>query len=59
MTGDQLRAALAELSLTQAKFAEVAGLHMQTVSKYCRGALQIPHYVETIVELLRERARAA
>ena len=59
MTGDQLRAALAELNLTQAKFAELAGLHMQTVSKYCRGAMEVPRYVETIVELLRERQRAA
>lgn len=55
MTGPELRAALAELNFTQARFADVTGLHMQTVSKYCRGAMEVPRYVETIVELLRDR----
>jgi len=56
MTGPELRAALAELNMTQNALAKMTGVHFQTMSKYCRGALEIPHYVETIVELLRERA---
>jgi transcriptional regulator with XRE-family HTH domain len=57
VTGDQLRTALAELKMTQAALAKMTGVHIQTMSKYCRGAMQIPHYVETIVTLLRERER--
>lgn len=57
MTGDQLRAALAELDMTQAALAKITGAHFQTISKYCRGAMAIPRYVETIVELLRNQQR--
>lgn len=56
MTGPELRAALDELGLTQAEFAAFTGLHEQTVSKYVRGALDVPLIVQRVAELLRERA---
>lgn len=53
-TGAELRAALDALGLTQTEFAVYAGLHEQTISKYVRGALDVPLIVQRVAELLRE-----
>lgn len=55
MTGDQLRAAIAELGLTRYAFAVRCRAAPSTVYKWTKPGAAVPGYVETIVELLRER----
>lgn len=55
ISGDELRAEMRDLGLTQDALATITGNHIQSISRYCRGTLDVPAYVETILELLREK----
>lgn len=52
MTGTELRAALAELGLTQAAFAEHIGAHEISITHWCRGARPIPLRIQRLVEAM-------
>ena len=61
MTGPELRVALAELGLTRAELARLTGKDIGTVFRWLRdedadGALDVPRYVETIIDLMRAMA---
>lgn len=57
MTGPDLKAALKDLGLKQVPFGRLIDVHQQTVSRWCRGVLEIPLYVEVIIGLMRENRR--
>lgn len=58
MTGPELKSALRDIGITQAELSRLTGDHLQTISKRCRGALDVPQYIVTIVELLRDRKKS-
>lgn len=43
------------LGLTQASFAEILGLTSNTVSRYETGTLEIPKYMDLVLEALEAR----
>jgi transcriptional regulator with XRE-family HTH domain len=58
LSPDDLRAALRDLNLTRAEFADLCGVERETVYRWLRepgtkGALPVPGYVETIIEQQR------
>ncbi len=55
MTGDELRALIAEYGMDQNQFAELVGVHYVTVSRWVTGAAVIN---ESHVLLIRERLKA-
>jgi transcriptional regulator with XRE-family HTH domain len=50
MTNGELRAALAELKLTQAALARLADVNIRTVRRWVSGYTPVPHYVTIILE---------
>jgi DNA-binding transcriptional regulator YiaG len=54
MTGLELRAALADLGLSQRSFSFKVDVEQSTVSKWCKPDAYVPGYVETIIKLLRQ-----
>lgn len=55
MTGDELRAALKELDLSQVEFAEQLRCHYTTVYDWSRGERRVPPWIDYVIELMRER----
>jgi len=55
ISGDELRSIMRDLDLTQEALATITGNHMTAISRYCRGALAVPTYVEVILGLLKEK----
>jgi len=58
MTPAELRAALADLGLSQVGFARVARVDPRTVRKWVAGERSIPGPIVVLIELLRARAIA-
>lgn len=50
MTGDQFRARLRALSLTQRRFAALTGVTTNTVSRWRTGALPVPLWVVRLLD---------
>lgn len=59
MTGAEVRAALAELELSQRAFAARFGLSEVVVSRWVNGARPVPPWVSGVLALLREKIIAA
>ena len=56
MTAIELRAALKRLNLKQGHLAVTLGVHWVTVSRWCRGEMEVPRYVVAYLELLDQVA---
>lgn len=52
MTADELRAALKELDMTQALFAEALGVHPATVKRWVNDDWPVPKYAGLVASLL-------
>jgi predicted transcriptional regulator len=59
MTGPELRVELDRLGITPMQFAGIMRADPSTVYKWLNDRRPVPGYVITVLELLRERARAA
>ena len=55
LTGDEVRRFRRELALSQRELAERLGVHLQTVSKWERGALGIAH--KEVLRMALQRIR--
>ncbi len=55
ITKEELRAMMSDLGLNQEALATITGNHMTAISRYCRGTLKVPYYVEVILRLLQEK----
>jgi len=55
ITKEELRAMMSDLGLNQEELATITGNHMTAISRYCRGTLKVPFYVEVILRLLQEK----
>jgi transcriptional regulator with XRE-family HTH domain len=58
MTGEQFRAALAHLGMTERAFAARAGIHPTTLSRQITSN-RVPAWAEWLVQLLTERREIA
>jgi transcriptional regulator with XRE-family HTH domain len=47
---NDLKAKLKELGLTQAKLAEMCGVHIRTAQRWCSGEVEMPKYAKIILE---------
>lgn len=55
MERESLKARRENLGLTQAAFAEAIGITSNTMSRYETGTLEIPKYMELVLEALEAR----
>jgi transcriptional regulator with XRE-family HTH domain len=55
MNGPELKQRREELGLTQTTFAEVLGITANTISRYERGSLQIPKWMELTLQALEQK----
>lgn len=55
ISGEELREKMRRLELNQDDLATITGNHIQAISRYCRGTLDVPFYVEAILGLLEEK----
>ncbi len=58
MTGRGLRRIRRRLGLSQAALGKLIGRHLQTISEYERGVLEVPQVVAGFMRLLDEREKA-
>jgi DNA-binding transcriptional regulator YiaG len=56
MTAIELRAALKRFGVKQGEVAVTLGVHWVTVSRWCRGEMEVPRYVVAYLELLDQVA---
>jgi len=54
ISGDELRALMSGRGLTNEALASITGNHMTAISRYRRGTLAVPMYVEVILNQLKE-----
>jgi len=54
MTGQEFRAALAALGLSQQAFATRFGVHFTNVSRWISGKTAVPPWVPAVIELLQQ-----
>lgn len=47
-----LKQEIKSLGMTQKEFAKHIGMHEETISKWVRGAVEIPRYLKLLVELM-------
>lgn len=52
MTGEALRDVRKRVRMNQGQFAQVMGAHLQTLSKWERGKIPVPHLVAVIASLI-------
>ncbi len=59
MTAEEFSAALAELGISQSRFADLIDTpHRQVVNRWASGATPVPGWVPLVLQLLRERSTA-
>lgn len=55
MNGPELKQRREELGLTQTTFADVIGITANTISRYERGSLQVPKWMELAIQTLEQK----